>query len=253
MGPREARIEAGRAASSDAARRPVDRGDLDVRLGGAGAHDPLAFRRARCRCSDGRVLAASDLSTGIGVVAGELRAQARIAIRKFRTGAVRFVEPASGVCVPGDLEFGDNSPYNHNIEVFMILLDQGQGQVVAFGTEVWNTGVTSCGLVLAFGKDNVAAYHWPFMSDEHQYYQAFQELVDGIGETVKIEIYTNPVPSGSKSIYDATTRTIHKKYSVHTIHYIYGNSLRGDDVRVTLDQQGTQVFPLVSSTFLDLQ
>ena len=133
-----------------------------------------------------------------------------------------------------------------------VFLQEGNGQVVQVGEEVWNLGVTSCGLVLGFGSIGVAAYHWPFMTDKDGYFQTFRRLVDQVGVLDRIEIYTNPMPGGSTESYEATTRKIRKQFGVHTIHYIYGNSIRGVDVSLTVTNPVTNVNPGVSSTFLDL-
>ena len=136
----------------------------------------------------------------------------------------------------------------------MTTLDENQRAVVAYGEQVWNVNVTSCGLVLGYGPNGVAAYHWPFMSDISEYFQIFQALVNQLdGGITRIEIYTNPIPGGSKLHYETTTRKIRDEFKVPTIHYIYGTSIRGVGVSVTVTRQGgADVSPVVTATFLDL-
>lgn len=131
--------------------------------------------------------------------------------------------------VPKAQQFEDNSP---------ILLQEGQSRMVEAGDKVRNHGVTSCGLVLAFGSEGILAYHWPFMSLDHSAH--FSKLVEKVGTLKKIEIYTNPMPSSeSKSKYQLTLRNIRYNYTKKTRHYIYGTELKGD-VTVTLNADGVE-------------
>jgi hypothetical protein len=118
-----------------------------------------------------------------------------------------------------------------------IPLDEGKSQMVKPGDKVLNRGVTSCGLVLAFGSEGILAYHWPFMSLEHR--DHFSRLLEGVGTLNKIEIYTNPIPLTSKSQYQQTLRYIRYNYTKRTRHYIYGTELKGD-VTVTLKADGVE-------------
>lgn len=119
-----------------------------------------------------------------------------------------------------------------------ILLGEGQSRMVKPGDKVLNHGVTSCGLVLAFGSDGILAYHWPFMSLD--YLDRFKSLVVEVGTLKKIEIYTNPFPSQeSRSKYQLTLRNICYNHTRKTRHYIYGTQLKGD-VTVTLKADGVE-------------
>lgn len=107
----------------------------------------------------------------------------------------------------------------------------GQG-LTAFGKpgdEVQNMGTTSCGLVIAFGSDQIGMYHWPFMTNSSEYRGAFAEVVNQVGQLNRIEIITNDYHERSREDYFNTVRWIRGNFGVTTVYYVHPNEFRGID------------------------
>ena len=128
-------------------------------------------------------------------------------------------------------------PRSHSFEEKTIFLAEGKDRILKTGDKVSNSGVTSCGLVLAFGSDGILAYHWPFMSVQNLGH--FRGLLSKIGTLNKIEIYTNKIPSSHKADYQLTLRNLRLHCTKKTRHYIYGKELVGD-VTVILKDDGVE-------------
>lgn len=136
-----------------------------------------------------------------------------------------------------------------------LTLSQENTGIAQAGDRISNISVTSCGLVLGFGSEGIAAFHWPFMTDSSKYHLIFSSLIGRIGTLKKIAVYTSPTVQSSLDDYKKTTQSIYAKHEVPTTHYLYGNNLRGEDVTVILNETGDGVdssIPAVTSTLLSL-
>jgi hypothetical protein len=104
-----------------------------------------------------------------------------------------------------------------------ILLTQGMTQIGQAGDQVQNAGTTSCGLVLGFGSDGIALYHWPGMANG--YLNNFQGIVNQVGTLNRIEIITNNFPSRDdgtlRKDYTDTAKLIKSTYGVPIAYYVH--------------------------------
>jgi hypothetical protein len=124
------------------------------------------------------------------------------------------------------------------------------GGVFQEGDSVANIGTTACGLVLGFGTDGVAAYHWPFMTPKDDYLSVFQGYVTQAGRVSHIEIYVNQIPDSQRQDYEQTASLLKSTCRCSVSLYEVEDS-NGHPLNVTLKQnKGTPERKILRSTLI---
>lgn len=113
---------------------------------------------------------------------------------------------------------------------------EGKGGLVAPGDTVDGYDITSCGMVIGYGSEGIAVYHWPFMTDSTENRGEFAKWVGKAGELKRIEVYTNSIPRGEEEHYTHTSDVISILHKKKTVHYVTAN-LRGN-ITVSLTENG---------------
>lgn len=116
---------------------------------------------------------------------------------------------------------------------------EGKGGLVAPGDTVDGYDITSCGMVIGYGSEGIAVYHWPFMTNSTENHEKFNSLVAQIGTLKKIEVYTNKVPEAHEKDYEYSTEVIQLKHRKRTVHYVT-DSFSGN-VWLLLGENGAKV------------
>ena len=122
-------------------------------------------------------------------------------------------------------------------------LAEGQTTLANIGDRIFCAGTTSCGLVVAYGENNmVAGFHWPFMSDKREHHATFKEIVGRLQSNVKfIQVVTNDFPNAEQAAtYKAAVVKLKEIWKVPTTYYINKGQVRGGDPFVELQQNGVK-------------